>query len=441
MKKENKIGFYFFVLTGFLFMLFTSCSKDKEEKTSNINGDLPVVVISTEGKTIVDEPKITARMQIMNTSYEFDGYIGIEIRGTTSQHFPKKSFNVETRTNAGENLNVSLLELPAENDWVLYGPYTDKTLIRNVLAYHLGNLTGRWSPRTKFCELYINDDYRGVYVLVEKIKRDKNRVNIASLKPADISGDDLTGGYLLKIDRPDPGYWISPYKARGDKQDVPISYVDPKYEDLASEQRLYIKNYVTDFENALYGENFTDQEKGYRPYVDIASFIDYFLINELSRNLDAYRVSTYFYKDKDSKGGKLTMGPFWDYDLAFGNANFFNAGDPQGWVVDGLGYGDAYGIPFWWDRLREDPYFEAQLKIRWKELRNDKFSNKNLNEFIDNCASLLASAQERNFQKFQILDTYVWPNNYIGKTYANEVNYLKNWINSRLSWMDSQLNY
>ena len=412
--------------------------------------NLPIILINTQGFTILNEPKITAKMSVINntnavnnindSTFEYDGYIGIEIHGNTSQMFEKKSYNVETRTDIGENLNVSLLGLPQENDWVLYGPNTDKSLIRNVLAYHMGNLTGRWSPHTRYCELYINKEYSGVYVLVEKIKRDKNRVNIATLNPDEITGDDLTGGYLLKIDRPDPGAWISPYKARNDIQDVPISYVDPEYADLATEQRTYIKDYVTNFENALRGANFKDPVIGYRPFVNIVSFVDYYIVNEISRNLDAYRVSTYFYKDKDSKGGKLTMAPFWDYDIALGNANFFSAGNINGWVVDGLGNGDQYGIPFWWDKLRTDPYFEAQLKMRWLELRRDRFSIGYLNSVIDSCARDLSTAQQRNFQKFNILSKYIWPNNYVGGTYVNEVNYLKKWVGDRLVWMDSKIN-
>jgi hypothetical protein len=414
-----------------------------------VESNLPIVLIDTQGKTILNDPKITANMKVINklsgknspfdTEFEYDGYIGIEIRGSTSQMFEKKSFSVETRTDSATNLNVSLMGLPPENDWVLYAPYTDKSLIRNALAYTMGNLTGRWTPRTRFCEVYINNEYRGVYVLVEKIKIDRNRLNLAKLKLTDTAGDELTGGYILKIDRPDSGNWVSPYKARNDIQAVPISYVYPKCIDLADEQKNYIMNHVTAFETSLKSSDYKDPVLGYRPYVDITSFVDYYIINEISRNLDANRVSTFFYKDKDSRGGKITMGPFWDYNLAFGNANFFSAGNTQGWVVDGVGNGDQYGITFWWDKFRLDPYFNSNLRNRWDELRQNKFSNTNLLGIVDSCAAELKDAQVRNFQKFNILSTYVWPNNYIGKSYENEIIYLKNWITSRLTWMDSQI--
>ena len=415
-----------------------------------ISSNLPIIKINTEGKTIVDEPKIMAKMKVINnasginsfddTNYEYDGYIGIEIRGNTAQMFPKKSYTVETRLSDGSNFNVSILGLPPENDWVLHGPYSDKSLMRNALAYNIGNaMENGWHPRTRFVEVEINGEYRGIYLFVEKIKIDKNRVDIATLKPEDNTGDELTGGYIISIDRDQPGSWNSPIMGRTGSVDVPFSYIDPKYEDLTPQQRYYIRSYIIEFEYALLGNNFKDPESGYRAYIDVGSFIDYFIITELSRNLDGYRVSVYFHKDKDSKGGKLTMTPFWDFNICFGNANFFSAGNEKGWASDGIGAGDWYEIPFWWDRFREDPYFETVLKYRWEKLREDVLSKNTINSFIDSCQNVLKDAQVRNFEKFNVLGTYVWPNNYIGGTYINEVNYLKKWISGRIDWLDSQM--
>ncbi|MDA3880196.1 MAG: CotH kinase family protein [Prolixibacteraceae bacterium] len=412
------------------------------------SSNLPIVIIDTQGQRIVDEPKITVMMKVLNsggtnyiddTNHEYFGYIGIEIRGNTSQMFDKKSFSFETRDVNGENLNVSLMGLPEENDWVLQGPYADKSLVRNVFAYHLGNSQGRWSPRTRFCEVLINDEYRGIYVLVEKIKIDKNRVDIATLQPEDNSGDELTGGYIMSIDRDNPGSWNSPFLGRTGSVDVPFSYEDPKYDELTNTQRQYIRDYITAFETALHGPYFKDSILGYRPYVDIISFIDYLIMTELSRDLDGYRVSVYFHKDKDSKGGRLVMSPLWDYNLGFGNGNFMEAHNPVGWTADGIGNGDWYEVPFWWDRFREDPYFDTHLKYRWNELRESTFSKEYIFAFIDSCTNVLEQARVRNFQKFNILNSYVWPNPYIGVTYENEIIYLKNWISDRIDWLDSQI--
>lgn len=413
------------------------------------DSNLPLILINTQGNFIPNESKITARMSVINNAnninkltdkdFEYDGFIGIETRGNTSQmFFEKKSFTLETRTDSGTNRNVSLLGMPAENDWVLYGPYSDKSMIRNVLAYHLGNSQDRWSPRTQFCEVFLNDEYRGVYVLTEKIKIDKNRVNIAKLKSEDNAGDELTGGYIMRIDRDRPGSWNSPFMGRTGSVDVPISYLDPAYDELTLQQRQYIRDYITEFEYALHGENFKDPVLGYRAYIDVISFIDYFIITEVSRDLDGYRCSVYFHKDKNSKSGKLNMSPFWDYNLGFGNGNFFQAQNTVGWTSDGIGKGDWYEIPFWWDRLQEDAYFNTCLKYRWYELRSKAFNNDSIFDFIDSNADLLEKAQQRNYQKFNILNSYIWPNSYIGGSYFNEVNYLKQWIADRLSWLDSQ---
>lgn len=432
----------FISLFGFIYL---QVAFPQDFTTSN----LPLIFINTNGWTIPDEPKIKAKMQVINnsnginhvndTDFEYNGYIGIEVRGNTAQFFQKRSYSLETRTDSGTNLNVSLLDLPKENDWVLHGPYSDKSLMRNALAYHLGNSTGRWSPRTKFCEVFLNDNYKGVYVLTERIKIDKNRVNIATLKPEDNSGDEITGGYILRIDRHREGSWISPYKGWTGTSVEPISYFDPKYDELTSHQRAYIKNYITNFEHALHGTDFKDPLAGYRPYINVISFIDYYFITELSRDLDGYRCSVYFHKDKDSKGGKLDMSPMWDYNLGFGNGNFMDADKTAGWVVEGIGSGDGYEPVFWFERLREDPYFNTLLKYRWNELRSDKFSEENIYAFIDSCANLLDDAQRRNFEKFDVLEKWVWPNAYIGGTYPNEVDYLKSWISARLGWLDSQI--
>lgn len=421
-----------------------------EVPVSELSSNLPIIKINTEGKIIVDEPKIMAKMQVIDnpdgrnnlsdSEFTYNGFIGIEIRGNTSQMYPKKSYTVETRQSDGSNNNVELLGFPKENDWVFHGPYSDKSLMRNALAYSIGNKMGGWNPRTRFVELIINEEYRGVYLVVEKIKIDKNRVDIATLKPDDTLGDQLTGGYIISIDRDQEGSWNSPIMGRTGSVDIPFSYVDPKYDELVPVQRDYIRKHITEFEYVLKGENFKDPQTGYRSYIDVESFVDFFILTELSRDLDGYRVSVYFHKDKDSKGGKITMGPFWDFNICFGNADFMQAWSTTGWAEEGIGAGDWYEIPFWWDRFREDPYFETMLKYRWEELREDVLHKNSINSFIDSCQNLLSDAQIRNFEKFDVLESYVWPNKYIGGSFQNEIMYLKTWISNRINWMDLQIN-
>lgn len=415
--------------------------------------DLPIIIIQTDDNaTIVDEPKIPANMRILynengevnrvdQTNYHFDGKIGIEIRGQSSQSFPKKSYSIETRDNTGEDKNVSLLGLPEESDWVIYSPYSDKSLLRNVLTYILAGRMMTYAPRVVLCELIINNEYLGVVVFTERIKRDKNRVDINKLDPDENDGDDLTGGYIIKFDKGDPSEigWTSPYKPIPNKSTVTnFLYHYPKPEDISPEQKVYIKNYITRFENALYASTYTDPELGYRQYIDTKSFIDQIIVNEVTRNVDSYRLSTYMYKDKDSKGGKLAMGPVWDFNLAFGNANYCEGASTSGWAYDFNDHcPDDYWVNhFWWKRLMQDMSFRQELKDRYIHLRQGHLSNESVISLIDSLTAHIDMAKDRNFNKWNILNQYIWPNNFVGGTYQSEITYLKNWIMDRIEWLD-----
>jgi len=274
---------------------------------------------------IPDEPKIDAVMgiiwngdgQLNNVSdscMEFYGEIGIERRGSSSNGFPQVSYGLETRgPDTIMNYNVSLFDWPAENDWILYAPYTDKALIRNVLTYKLGNDMGNWSPRTKLCELIVNGEYQGVYVLMERIKQSPGRVNINKLEPQDTMNNELTGGYIIKVDKTTAGgviAWNSPYTSQAPSNNViGFQLHDPDLSVLHPTQLTYIQEYITEWETVLKSNYFTDPDSGYVNYIDVQSFIDYILVNELSKNVDGYRLSAYMYKERLSEGGKIVAGP------------------------------------------------------------------------------------------------------------------------------------
>lgn len=419
------------------------------------SSNLPIIAIRTDGKNIPDEPKLSAWMGIIDNGPEkrnhigdpFNGYegpIGIETRGSSSQGFPKKSYTIETRDAAGENRNVSLLGMPPENDWVLYSPYIDKSLMRNALAYWLANQLGRYASRTRFCEVVLNGEYQGVYVLMEKIKRDKNRVDIAELKTDGITGDELTGSYIIRIDQPDPraGGWYSAY-AFGELR-IFYQYYYPASTAIAPEQEAYIQKFIGALENALVGDRFADPERGYARYLEVESFVDYLIINEVAKNVDAYRLSMFMYKDRDSASGKLAMGPVWDFDLAFGNVNYnVHPSVPvKGLFDQGLQINNGlvwFSATFWWwwRRLLQDESFIEATAERWQELRKGVLKIENLTAKIDEMASYLEEAQRRNFARWPILGEYVPPNNFIGQTYGEEVEYLRQWLNERLAWMDA----
>jgi hypothetical protein len=413
---------------------------------------LPLISIQTNGQTIVDDPKIMADMQafdrqdglpnsLLDVPTSYNGKIAIEIRGHSSQMFPKKSYGFETQHPDGSNNNVSLLGLPSENDWVLHGPYSDKSLIRNVLLFEIARRTGWYASRTVLCELIIDNDYRGVYVLMEKVKRDDDRVDVDELLASDNSGDALTGGYIIRIDWPTSGTsydWHSPVSwYQSTYLDLNYQYVYPDRETITLAQKDYIVNYVSGFELNLIGNTYSDPVNGFNKYIDISSFIDFFLLQEFSKNVDAYRLSSYMFKVRDSKGGKLFAGPLWDFNLAFGNVNYLTGWQPEGWVL----YlpDEAAVVPFHLKRLREDPIFNAQIRCRWDDLRSGILSDNHVISMVDSLVECLGPAIARNFNRWNILNVQVWPNYYVGGTHSAEITYMKNFILNRLVWMDANL--
>lgn len=415
--------------------------------------NLPLIVIDTWGGAILSEPKIDAWIKVIDngeglennindTATDFEGYIGIEIRGQSSQMFPKKGYGFETRNPLKEDSSVSLLGMPAESDWILSAPYSDKTMMRNPLTFYLGNKMDPWQPGTKWCELYLNGDYKGVYLLVEKIKRDKKRVNISKLLPEDITGDSLTGGYILKIDKindlaADQHFLTYPIKYPNTRN-YDYSYVYPKWDEIVPEQKNYIKDYLTSFETALNTSNFKDPATGFRKYIDVNSFIDFQIIQELTNNVDGYRYSTFFYKQKDSQGGKLYAGPLWDFDLCYGNVDYApNNLATNKWLYTTYGPGEG-SCMHWWARLMQDPDYKALLRYRYTLLRSSVLNTDSVFKFLDINQSHLGNAIERNYQRWPILDQYIWPNSEVRNSYENEMDFLKTWISDRLTWLDTQ---
>lgn len=407
------------------------------------SSNLPIVIIHTNGQEIEDDPRIVADMGIIyngtnainNISDPFniyDGKISIEIRGASSQGFPKNNYSLETQDEFGENNNVEILGLPEENDWILHGPFSDKSLMRNVLTYHMGREMGHWAPRTRYCELYINDQYRGIYVFLEKVKRDDNRLDIANLKPEDIAGEELTGGYIVQIDRDredvDDG-WYSNFSPP-----MFYAYSEPDYSDIMPEQKAYIQDFIADFEGAMSNPNYATL---YEQYVDVPTFIDYWIVNEISKEVDAFRLSFYLYKDKDTNNDKLQFGPLWDFNLGYGNYDYCPEA-PVGWAYQfPLTCGSV--LPFWINRLLSIPAVRDQIHCRWEELRASTLSNEALFQFIDDQVEHLGEAVDRNFQRWPVLDNYVWPNSFVGGSYPAEINFLKEWLTDRLEWMDNQM--
>lgn len=435
---------------------FRICARELADVALD-SSDLPLVMINTLGQVIVEDTKINALMEvkyngpgtfthITDSANEYMGNIGIEIRGTSSANYPQPPFGIETRDSSGANNNASILGMPAENDWVLLTNFNDRSLIRNGLAFKFFGDMGHYSPRTSLCEVLVDSSYMGIYIFGEKIKRDNNRVDIAKLTPADNTGDQLTGGYILT-----QNYWNSFNSFQSNYSpidhpgfDVHFVYEYPKADSITIPQKAYIASYIDSLEDALYGANFMDTAIGYRKFLDIKSFIDYFLVNELSRNMDGFKKSVFFHKDKYSNGGKLKAGPVWDFDWGWKNINscyISNVTDGSGWAhhVNDCG-ADNYSCG-WYIRFFQDSTFNDELRCTYENYRQTIFDTTYIYSYIDSMGNLLQNAQARHFKK--------WPNlgisgpapevSPVATTHLGELDTLKSWINLRLQWLDANI--
>ncbi len=421
--------------------------------------NLPIVLVNTNGQTIVDEPSIVATMKIIDNgsgnlnyvtdnTFNYNGKINIEYRGNYSQSLPQKPYKVETLDDAEASVNASLLGMPAESDWALVANYNDKVFMRNQLAYNLFSQMGHYGSRTKHCEVVVNGIYQGVFILTETIKRNANRVNIAKLDPDENTGLDLTGGYIFKND-----YWSTAdgWQLNHNPVDHPeltvgLAYHYPKATKISDPQKAYIAAFVDDFENALYSANYTSPTDGYLKYMDEESFIDYFIINELSRNNDGFKKSCYFYKDKDSSTeiAKLHAGPVWDFDWAWKNideCSFLAVTDGSGWahLVNDCGP-DVNGTG-WWVRLLQDPSFQNHLRCRWETLRATTLSTSAMFNYIDATATYLDQAQARQFERWGNLgvNTGAPEVDNDPATFEGQITKFKTWISTRVAWLDANI--
>lgn len=414
--------------------------------------NIPLIMINTNNQLIVDEPKINVDFKIIDNSPNsfnypsdsgniYSGIAGIEIRGSYSATLPQKPYGIETRDIQGNNNNVSLFGMPQENDWILIANYNDKTFLRNVLAFDLFEKMGHYAPRTKLCEVVVNDIYNGIYVFTEKIKRDNGRVDIAKLDLDDNFGDSLTGGYIFRVDYWNQNNsWISNYNNPNFPNDaVHYVYNYPDYDEITIQQKNYIQNLVGDFEDALWSNDFEDLILGYRPFINTRSFIDYFIVNEFARNVDGFKKSRNFYKDKSSKDSLIYAGPVWDFDWAYKDhiSSMING---SGWRHDYSGPTDVKP-PGWYIRLLQDTTFANELNCRYFNLRNSILDTSNIFSFIDSLSSMLSEPQNRHYTRWPILGINVGtPEVGIQPTsYSGEIIKFKNWINERLIWLDANM--
>lgn len=415
-----------------------------EPEISRFSSNLPLVILENFGQgdiphndyqsaflTIMDAPD-DSRSSITN-SPQLTTRAGIKIRGSSTAWRPKPSLNVEAWNEFDEDKNIEPLGMPNESDWILWGPYNfDRALMRNPLIYELSNQMGRYAVRTRFVEVFLstggtsisNDQYWGVYALMEKVKRDDDRVDVDKLFTDNDRKPWITGGYIFKIDRLDPG--DTGFNAAGQT----ICYVDPKEieieQPIREPQEQYVNDYFNQFGQALNSPDFDDPETGYAKYIDVDAAIDHHLINVLAFNVDALRLSTYIHKQR---GGKLEFGPIWDFDRSMGSTDGRDD-NPYVWRAETGDRGTDFFNYIWWGKMFTDIDFFQKYIDRWQELRKGTFSENNIHSLINSMALELLEAQERDLDR--------WGQTPRFGGFRGEVIHLKDWFSQRIDFIDSQ---
>lgn len=448
-------------------------TKNAQVKLSETN--LPIVFIDVDGKMILREERITAKIKIIDngtgkTNYadlathpdqkvDYEGYISLKYRGNSSFNSSDKKpygFKIIAKPleEGGKKVKVSLLGLGKDNDWVLLAPFADKSMIRDVLTFELGRPYLDWVPSSRHVEVVVDGKYYGIYILTERPGKGKNRLNLHA--PGE-DGGDLTGDWRVEIDRDDEDhYYRSKYHPYGrygtvdNTKYITYQYDDPEYEDFAdlpAGTEKAIQKSIDDMEDCFAGDNYKDPVNGYRKYIDVTSFIDYMLSTEFTFNVDGYRLSSHMYKYSETRAKNEGLDSrwkctLWDFNIALGNADYYKGSRTDLWQYDmNSRETDNQLVPFWWKRLIDDPAYQTDLKARWAEYREGQYADNRIEAKIDSLATLLTSggAMERNEAAWGMFGRYVWPNAYVGYSFNDEISYLKRWIKNRLTFMDKKL--
>ncbi len=386
---------------------------------------LPQLRITTaNGAAIVSKDiYLTGNATLADSNGGFLANVAIEIKGrgnSTWVLFPKKPYRLRLA------ISQSLLGMPANRHWVLLANYSDKTLLRNDLSFEMSRMAGMaYTPRAQFVELYLNGRYEGNYQLAEHIRIGTDRVNITSMRASDTSATAITGGYLLEVDeRRGEAFCFNSLMTR-----MVFCARNPEtlLESGWEKQRAYIQRYIAKTDSAIFGANFRDSATGYAAYIDVESAINYNIVQEVVKNVDgALRFSGFMHKPR---GGKLVFGPVWDFDLALGNVNYDGADRTNGWHSRQAQ---------WYTRLFQDPAFTARFASRWRELRASGAID-SLQKLVVSRASHLSVVQKKNFERWPILSTYVWPNQFVMGSYDQEVFVMRLWLEERIRWMDTEI--
>ena len=410
--------------------------------TTTMCTTLPMLKIDTHGKELNPEwpnDKIAVSVSLASGTPSspahfasrgdvYEGAGAAKVRGQTSRANPKKSYTLDI------DVSTELLGMPKSKKWVLYAPWGDKTMLRNSLNYELTSLQNAgWAPRTRAVELFLNAssgyyDYKGVYLLTEKIRIGKNRVNISK-----------SGGYIIKKDKLHAGE-IPPFQVVL-PSGVSLLPGQPKGEDLDAAQRHFLTTFLTEWETSL-NVSAKDRAASFSRYADLDSFASYFLSTEFFQNQDGFRHSVYFHMDK---GGTLHAGPQWDLDVTY--INTFNKGSPDGWQ-----YQAWDDVPYWWAYLMETPEFQSLVKSKWNAMVKPggpwhyssiaTLTNSLVSQYSTPGSLDVVNASARNYARWQVLDEWLWPGIKY-RLFPDYYDYVENnvldWIPDRIAWITQAL--
>ena len=432
--------------------------------------NLPIVWIDVDGQYIDRDVRITARMKIIHNgdgqlnyadtvahpgqNIDYEGYVALRYRGSSSFSMSDKkpySFRPLDKPleEGGSHKKVNILGMGKDNNWALLAPYADKSMLRDLLAFKVSRPWMEYTPQGRFCELFLDGTYYGVFILTEVVSKGKHRTNLPD--PGE-SGDALTGGYIMEVNRTDGEVThISKYHPVSNtgtpytNKIINFQYKSPDYEDMTEDQVAYINGRIDLMEKTLWNYRPSGSNE-YDKYIDVTNFVDYQIAMELGHNVDGYRLSGKFFKRRDSVDQRFKM-VVWDMNLAYGNADYY-----QGWRTDTWIYknnnilnqsGDEQLVPFWWYKLNTSPEYTAALKSRWAQYRRNNLREDRIMATVDSLANVLTShgAEARNSQAWPRWGWYVWPNYYIADNHADEVAWLKQWLHDRIAWMDEQFGF
>ena len=420
---------------------FTVSLRMPDEGTRPRMGAMPTVFIETENGAKINSKEVyvkgTIRLQDVNKWYSDETGLTVPMqirgRGQTSWTMPKKPYRIKLDEES------KVFGMPSNKDWDLIANYSDKSLLRNSLGFYMSDLMGfPWTPQFRAVDVYLNGSYNGSYIIVQHKEVARKKVNINPIAPDALSGEALEGEYYVEVESSE---FVdnSPSCYKSEIYGMHFHFQDPEVP--VPQQREYFKNYVRAFETCLQNGKYSEID-GYKQYLDVPSFVDYYILEEVAKNIDGnLRKSTFMTKEK---GRKLRIYHVWDFDIAFGNCNYMHTefsgstgiygNDPKTWFVKDIGRrGRGQG---WYPNLFKDPEFVAAVKKRWQEVY-PLFQK--VPDFLDTEAAVNRKSYDSNFEKWKILGTIVWPNPVAPSTYDGELEVLKEFYTTRIEWMNSEI--